>query len=441
MRPRVESDLNTDREEMLLAWDTTHRLNWGARGAHVAMSQLLEQSVDAVETLSGQYQTKSYPINYTFPDWMAYPLSRKRDELLAARVYDKVERMAGGEWDYLSEDPRETAKNILDNSEKAFFGNLLRKIEGSKKIVIDGNGDMIFKEEPTRNLRFSLALIELADYLGKEIYYVNAIFSDCPMTGRNETVMKQCVSALRTCDGVAFRDPTSLARARRVDEDLEAEWIPDSLFYWARELRDSGRQLPQNGDFLVPYPREHRSHFGRLDFEEPYICVTGGSRAAKSAEEARDGYCTLVEHLGQLDLPVYLVPTSVGDRFLYGVSEETNIPIVPAEVPILMGGALLANARLFVTGRYHPAIMAAAGGTPSVFLGADSHKTLSIQRVLEYDDPHVYSAIPDREESRAIRKRARELLNDSEGLRDRIEDAARQCARATARLPSLIDRS
>jgi hypothetical protein len=402
------------------------------------MSQLLGQAFGSMESLSGEYQTKSYPINYALPDRIAYPLSRTREKMLGARIYDKLERLTGGEWDYLSENPRETVENILRNREKEFFGNLLSKIEGSERIVIDGNGDMIFKEEPTRNLRFSLALIELADQLDKEIYYVNAIFSDCPMTGRNETVRDQCVEALKKCDGVAFRDPTSLSHAQNMDEDLEAEWIPDSLFYWYHELHSSRRQVPQNGDFVIPYTQEHRSHFGALDFEEPYICVTGGSRAAMSPDKAREGYCVLVKKLRQLDCPTYLVPTSVGDRFLHEVARETNTPIIPAEVPILMGGAILANARLFVTGRYHPAIMAAAGGTPGIYLGADSHKTSGIQRILGNDDPHVYSAIPDGEESSDILRRAQELLGDEETLRNRIQQAAGECAEDTMRLPALI---
>jgi polysaccharide pyruvyl transferase WcaK-like protein len=121
------------------------------------------------------------------------------------------------------------------------------------------------------------------------------------------------------------------------------------------------------------------------------------------------------------------------------VAEETNTPIIPGEVPILMGGAILANARLFVTGRYHPSIMAAAGGTPCVFLGADSHKTRSLQRLLGYDDPHVFSAIPTPDEHDDLLARGRELLDGGQPVRDRIQQEAEARAEETEELAMLVN--
>jgi len=133
------------------------------------------------------------------------------------------------------------------------------------------------------------------------------------------------------------------------------------------------------------------------------------------------------------------VPTGAGDRFLYDVAEDTGVPIVPAEVPILMGGAILANARLFVTGRYHPSIMAAAGGTPCVFLGADSHKTRSLQRMLGYDDPHAFSAIPPPEEHSDLLAECRERLDGGQTVRDRIQRNAEARAEETKELATLVN--
>jgi polysaccharide pyruvyl transferase WcaK-like protein len=121
------------------------------------------------------------------------------------------------------------------------------------------------------------------------------------------------------------------------------------------------------------------------------------------------------------------------------VAEETDTPIIPGEVPILMGGAILANARLFVTGRYHPSIMAAAGGTPCVFLGADSHKTRSLQRMLGYDDPQVFSAIPYPDEHDDLLARSRELLDGGQPVRDRIQQNAEARAEETAELATLVN--
>jgi hypothetical protein len=343
--------------------------------------------------------------------------------------------------DFIDARPTVSLHNILNNLDDDYVRGLYDAVRRHATVVVDGDGDLIFKKEPRRNLLADLALIELADHLDKEVYYVNSIFSDCPVTGRNETLAERCLETLKKCDAVAFRDPTSLRLARKMDPELGADWIPDSMFYWYDALADSRPQLPDSGDFIIPYPYEAEEIYGKLDFAKPYVCVTGGSRAAFTPGEAFDGYCGLVEQLHRLDYPVYLVPTCGGDQFLQDVAQETQTPMIPAEVPILMGGAILANARLFVTGRYHPSIMAAAGGTPCVFLGADSHKTASLQDLLGYDEQITFSAIPDPEEWDDILGRSEELLSRGQALRDSIQESAQECAEQTTRLTTLVNGS
>ena len=424
---------------MLLAWDTTEWLNWGARGAHVATHQLLSTPGQPIEQVSGEYQRQSHPINFALPERISKPIWKRRTQYGWAAAYTRLESLFGAQADYLDLRPETSRQNILDNLDREPVRQLYDAVRRHDTIVVDGNGDMIFKEDPRRNLLADLALIELGRYLDKNVYYVNSIFADCPVTGRNEPLVDGCLEALEKCDGVAFRDPQSLKLYRELGGREDARYIPDSLFHWYRDLTDSRHHVPENGDFVVPYTREDDRHFGRLEFDGSYICVTGGSRAAFTQQKAFEGYCELVERLRELDPPVYLVPTCGGDRFLHDVAEETDTPIIPGEVPILMGGAILANARLFVTGRYHPSIMAAAGGTPCVFLGADSHKTRSLQRMLGYEQPHVFSAIPSPDEHDNLLARGRELLDGGQPVRDRIQREAEARAEETEELATLVN--
>jgi hypothetical protein len=423
---------------MLLAWDTIDRLNWGARGAHVATYQLLSETGQDIERVSGEYQVRSHPVNFAFPERISEPIWKRRDQYGWASAYVQLESLFGTQADYLDARPEASRQNILDNLDRGPIRRLYDAVRRHDTIVVDGNGDMIFKEEPRRNLLADLALIELADYFDKETYYVNSIFADCPVTGRNKSLATRCLDTLEKCNGVTFRDPQSLELYLELGGREDARCIPDSLFHWHCDLAGSRRHLPENGDFVVPYTREDDRHFGRLAFDGPYVCVTGGSRAAFTQQKAYKGYLKLVKRLEELDLPIYLVPTCSGDSFLYEVAEETGTPVIPGEVPILMGGAILANARLFVTGRYHPSIMAAAGGTPCVFLGADSHKTRSLQRMLGYRDPRVFSAIPAPDEHDDILARCRELLAGGSAVRDRIQREAQARAAETEELATLV---
>ena len=56
---------------------------------------------------------------------------------------------------------------------------------------------------------------------------------------------------------------------------------------------------------------------------------------------------------------------------------------------LIVGGAVLAHARLFISGRYHPSILASLGGTPCIFLATHAHKMGSLSRLLKYDPQRV----------------------------------------------------
>lgn len=424
---------------MLLAWDTTDRLNWGARAAHIATHQLLKGVAGQIDVLSGRFQRREEPIDFVLPEWLAEPLRRRRDRHRWAEAYVQVESFFGAKPDYVDLDPQVTRRNILENQNNDRLCRLCRSVRQHDRIVIDGNGDMILKQKPRRTLLMDLALVELAAHFEKEIYYVNSILSDCPVSGRNQELAQTCMQTLGKCDAVAFRDPRSYELADELNAGFEPAFIPDSLFFWHDVLADSEQDIPARGDFVLPYEKEDTERFGRLRFDVPYVCVTGGSRAAFNPDLAADAYARLVEALTALEHEVYLVPTGAGDAFLYEVAEATRTPILPTEVPIMMGGAILANASLFITGRYHPSIMAAAGGTPCVFLGADSHKTSSLQRMLGYGDAETFSATPTSAEREAIVDRAKSLLHRGGALRDKIQQASREKADAAARLRSFVE--
>ena len=252
---------------MLLAWDTIDRLNWGARGAHVATYQLLSATGHDIERVPGEYQRESHPINFAFPERISRPIWKRRSQYGWAATYTQLESLFGAQADYLDLRPETSRQNILDNLDREPLRQLYDAVRRHDTIVVDGNGDMIFKETPKRNLLADLAMIELAHHLGKDVHYVNSIFADSSVTGRNETLARHCVETLEKCDTVAFRDPRSLELYLELGGSTEARCVPDSLFHWFDDLRNSRPHLPENGDFLIPYTQERDPYFGTLDFE------------------------------------------------------------------------------------------------------------------------------------------------------------------------------
>ena len=124
--------------------------------------------------------------------------------------------------------------------------------------------------------------------------------------------------------------------------------------------------------------------------------------------------------------------------FCSGLPGRKDVGIVPADAPILMCGAVLAHARLFISGRYHPSIFASLGGTPCIFLGSHAHKMGSLSRVLEYEDRREFNAFPDDAEIAEIVSAARKYLDQGETLRANIRQVAKlRCDEAT-RLPAFL---
>jgi hypothetical protein len=219
--------------------------------------------------------------------------------------------------------------------------------------------------------------------------------------------------------------------------EVTCEYVPDALFTWFPALQRAGRYLPTNGDFIIA-PPERAELFGKLDFDGPYVCIGGSSWAANHQRDAVDHYRRLLEAVQSLGLPVYLTENCGGDRFLQDVARATGCGIVPASTPIYMAGAVLANAALSVSGRFHPTILASLGGTPTVFLGAHSHKMSSLQRTLEYEVQTRFAGMPTADDIAGVVALGRRYLEEGPRLRERIRaTAARRCVEAS-RLPERI---
>ena len=414
----------------------------------MALREMLEMNWEGVQALPDScVEGRLKPINTFFPEEIVVPVSVRREENLLYDAFYRFERTMGMRLDYIEEDPKKSARNILQNKNNGEIGELYEAVSSSDVIVVDGDGDLIFKDSPGRINHFNLSMIELADALGKEVHYVNSIFSDPPSGERNDDFFGRTVDTLSRCSTVALRDPFSVRLAESDAPELEVEYVPDSLFHWYCDLQDAADNLPDNGDYVIPYTREKTSLFDEIRFDEPYICIAGGSlaanisrgfRAGGSKEKAVASYTNLVEEVENLGPRVYLTPTCSGDEFMYDVSRAAGIPIIPAEVPIKMGGAILSRAEVFITGRYHPSILASLGGTPCVFLGADSHKTRSIQDVLQYETKMQFSALPDEKEVEEICELTEQYLARGDSLRSSIRSTAKECAESARRIVDLI---
>ncbi len=282
---------------------------------------------------------------------------------------------------------------------------------------------MIFSTPPRQTFLFLLALLELASRFGRPVYFVNSIASSCPKTGLNEETLKQALRQLKRCSAVALRDPVSYKLLHNSLPDGLCSYVPDALFSWRRYFGnfDSNLAAASKAGLELMRPMLEHTQFatvGKLTGD--YVVVTGGSRACRFPKQARESYELLVRRLLAERITVVISESAGADSFLRPIARRFDLTYIGANTPILAAAAIVANARTFITGRYHPAILASLGGTPCIFLGSNSHKTRSLQDVLGYDVPHEYGAIPSVDDIEGIIEDCQTIRNEGTMLRSRI---------------------
>ncbi len=344
---------------ILYVADNRYKRNWGCRGTGTSLYQLLSGQFEIGATMSGKIVAQPISIGTLMPPAL--------DDLLWSVLpdYKRVSQQFAPMVDYVSEDPRQSVANLRKyRSRYPKLDKIYKQVEACDAIIINGEGDMVFTTPPRRRLLFLFMIMELARQMGKPYAIVNAMVSDSPVFGHNDRTAATTAEYLGDAAFVALRDHTSVTNAQALAPQANIQHFPDALFSWQRYYDPP--VVPANGDYLLPWT-EDNADFGKLDFSEPYICVSGSSSPLlNDTEQAAKAFTGLVEALKPLGLRIYIVKTS-DDAFWEAVMGATGVAAVPSTVPIVSGGAILANARLLVSGRYHPSIFASLGGTPSSF--------------------------------------------------------------------------
>jgi polysaccharide pyruvyl transferase WcaK-like protein len=423
--------------KILLVDDNRDNQNWGCRATSISLHQILSQKHEIINTINKKRVDAKITV-YARQNKIERYVNKFRTITNKQPICRTIVE------DITTNNPLESLNNLLKfKKEYDQAGQILRTIYGKVKncdiVIINGEGSMIFTNPPRRDLKFQLMMIELANYLGKPAFYVNAMVSDCPVTGRNHQTVKISIDTLNKCQGISFRDTYSYEMIKDQISISNCRMIPDALFHWFNQYQFSVKNyLPDNGDFIIPFP-EQEQYLGKLDFSKPYICMGGSSLSARYPEKAIPAYSYLAEAIKKLGFSVYFVINSPEDKFLYQVSNTTKIPVIPVNTPILMGGSALANASLFISGRYHPSILASLGGTPCIFLGSNSHKTKSLQEVLNYPTIQEFSAFPTEDEVQEIVLLAKDKMAQGESLRNSIIQTVKKRSEESRKILELIN--
>lgn len=424
--------------KLLYLADNSDLANWGCRATSISLRELITEKNEIVGTVSGSMIEAQYPVSNVIGDALWGPLSRTfnrgkvRALPLAAPLLDAVGRRNALSHDLDANIETLKRARAYDAPTRAMFDAL----EQADGLVVNGEGDLIFATPARMRLLYTLTVCELALRAGKPLFYLNAMVSECPTSGLNRETLALATSVLSRAAAFAVRDPVSLAFAQANMPGVETRMFPDAVFSWSDKLSPAE---PAPYDFTrVAAAFEQAGETAPAYLKQPYLVLGGGSRAAKNWPLATERYVALTTSLAGLGLPTVLAPGCDGDLFLRKVSKLTGAPMLPLETPIGAVAAVLSNGRVMVSGRWHPSILASLGGTPTVFMGSNSHKTLTIQSMLEQPDPVEFHPTPDDAEIAAIHARTKGLLERGDAERARILEVIGRLGAEARKSVSLI---
>lgn len=431
--------------KVIYVGDNRNRGNFGCRATSTALAQIIEKNHQIVGTVTGRYTNNDTGELFYYkylPAWVYRWLGKKRRwPQIKSGLYLFIRLMRVGRqyifsnFDYLEYDMDKSIANFIKclpaNPHLQEFD--LRGYEFDA-LVVNGEGSFIFRIPAWRESINEAMLMYWAEKMGKKVYYMNGMVSDDPFTARNTEVISLVKPIFENAQVMCVREYYSEKYAQENFPEAKIKRYPDALFTWYNYINDSF-SIP-NGRYIMGPSGASNSSFKDFDFEKPYICISASSAigmATKNLEDAIITYCKLTNMVKEefKDHSVYLVEVCEGDHFLTEVGARTNTGVITIDTPILAAAKILAKADAYISGRYHPAILASQGGTPCVFMSSNSHKTKSLQELLQYKIIHEYNVLPSDAEIAEIILKTKEYIAEGEKLRIQIQSLCKNlCEKA-----------
>ena len=431
--------------------DNRNRGNFGCRATSTALSQIISKDNEIVGRIYGNYTNKDtgelFFYKY-FPKWVYKACGELRywKHLKPAFYWFfktlKRNKYYFSNFDFINYDFDKSINNLIKclpaNPHLNEFD--LRQYDFDA-LVVNGEGSFIMATPPWRECLVEAMLMYWAEKMGKKVYYLNGMLSDDPYSEHNSKTIEILQPIFSEAEVISVRESVSFEYATKKFKNINLKKYPDALFSWYNYINDDFSV--ENGKYIIGMSGAKDNSFTDFDFTKPYICISASSSittVTSNKQEAINIYSSLVREVKEKfkDLNIFLIEVCEGDKFLNIVAKETNTPIIPIDTPILSAAKILANARLYISGRYHPSILASLGGTPCVFMSSNSHKTYSVQELLEYDVIEEFNVLPDENERKKIIELGKKKLDKGEELRVKIKNRCLELSKETIEQRDLL---
>ncbi|MFP3939039.1 MAG: polysaccharide pyruvyl transferase family protein [Thermoanaerobaculia bacterium] len=407
---------------ILLLNDTRDHDNWGSRACADGLCRILERTIQGV-------RIRSIPSAWTTRRY------RQAPRLLGGRIYERRRSRWGRLYHRVSRDfpflPtvadefEATADDWLEGRGGPGAREYLEALDGVDAVVFNAEGATYRTNDSAIKCLFAL-------WLARTRCSVPAVFLNgtVHLTGVDPVLPAMVRKCFAVLDGIAVREPQSLASLSEHAPGIRAEVVPDTVFQFTPELAAEAR----------PAFRRWRERLG----DRPYFCLSLSMLLSAQRGYQRHGaQGSALAHLirslrSVVPEPVLMARDGMDQRIVRELAAATGAHFFGPENTYADLLALLNDASFLVSGRYHHLIFGAVAGCPALPLRTTSHKVDGLCRLVDgvlgepFDPTDLFS------ETETMTERARELVAHRERHGKRLVETAAALRDRTGRLGELV---
>jgi hypothetical protein len=263
----------------------------------------------------------------------------------------------------LADDYEETASAWQSGRGGPEADAFIRDVQWADLVIYNGEGSIYRRNHSAVKALFMSWYAR--KMLGKPCAYLNG---GLHLTHVEPFLPPMARRTLLELDAVTIRESWSLKCAQEFVPGVEAELIPDSVFYYA--CQSTAAPVPTGApEGLVP---------------GGYFCVAGGQMPHSLVRGKDAPLCRLIQALQRKGLKGIILAREDEDQYLARVAEVCGCRFYGRELRVGEVLGVLRSAALQLTGRYHHFIFGTLWGVPSIGFAAMSHK---VQGVAEWFGP------------------------------------------------------
>ena len=371
---------------LLLLNDCSDQVNYGAEA-------LVEGLIHIIKAAVPDHTLRVIPSHWVYDAQRGFKAFHNGDSLVQPQAL----------WPEVADQFECVAEEWLAGRGGSGVDAYFKALEGVNAVILNGEGSM-YRTNLSAVRELFIAWFAKAR-LGIPTVFINGLIHLTLVVPILPAMMRKTLGIL---DAVAVRDPWSLKNAREFMPDMPIRFIPDSAL-----------ALPVEIDNPSPGVKELLEGLGNTDF----FCFDPGPMPIDYRFGSRSPLYRLIEEIKQLVPQAVMVACGPYEApMLRKLATDTGSVYLEQQPNYRDLMAVLARAKLQISGRVHNTVLGALVGCPAISIGSTSHKVHGACALLGFDEPYdgtdLWSSIEK------IRAQAAGQLAKGMGLREQIRDNA-----------------